>query len=100
MASIDTHYCDVDINGHINSVKYIEHVLDIWDVEWYRKHHVRRFEIAYIAEAHQGDQLKFYREKLANSDQKEYCVRITNAIPTVSRRSVDRKSFFRDFFPV
>lgn len=77
VASIDTHYCDVDINGHINSVKYIEHVLDIWDVEWYRKHHVRRFEIAYIAEAHQGDQLKFYREKLANSDQKEYCVRIT-----------------------
>lgn len=97
VASIDTHYCDVDINGHINSVKYIEHVLDIWDVEWYRKHHVRRFEIAYIAEAHQGDQLKFYREKLANSDQKEYCVRITNAIPTVSRRSVDRKSFLEIF---
>ena len=26
--TIDTHYNDVDINGHINSVKYIEHVLD------------------------------------------------------------------------
>ena len=26
--SIDTYYNDVDINGHINSVKYIEHVLD------------------------------------------------------------------------
>ena len=28
--TIDTSYSDVDINGHINSVKYIEHVLDSW----------------------------------------------------------------------
>ena len=27
--TIDTYYNDVDINGHINSVKYIEHVLSI-----------------------------------------------------------------------
>lgn len=63
--TIDTNYSDVDINGHINSVKYIEHVLDLWDMEWYRNHHVRRFDIAYIAESHQGDQLSFYRKETA-----------------------------------
>lgn len=57
-----TGYSDVDINGHINSVKYIEHVLDLWPLEWYRSHRVRRFEIAYVAEAHGGDQLSFQRE--------------------------------------
>ena len=31
--TIDTYYNDVDINGHINSVKYIEHVLDLWTLE-------------------------------------------------------------------
>ena len=61
--TIDTYYNDVDINGHINSVKYIEHVLDLWDMEWYRTHQIKRFEIAYVAEAHAGDQLSFYMEK-------------------------------------
>jgi acyl-ACP thioesterase len=61
--TIDTHYNDVDINGHINSVKYIEHVLDLWPLDWYRDHHIRRFEIAYVAEAHAGDQLSFYMEQ-------------------------------------
>ena len=31
--TIDTYYNDVDINGHINSVKYIEHVLDLWPID-------------------------------------------------------------------
>ena len=59
--TIDTHYNDVDINGHINSVKYIEHVLDLWNLEWYREHRIQRFEIAYVAEAHEGDKLSFYK---------------------------------------
>ena len=74
--TIDTYYNDVDINGHINSVKYIEHVLDLWDMEWYREHQIKRFEIAYVAEAHAGDQLSFFREKTGDN---EYCVRITKA---------------------
>ena len=71
--TIDTYYNDVDINGHINSVKYIEHVLDLWPIEWYREHHLKRFEIAYVAEAHGGDQLSFYREPAADGS---YNVRI------------------------
>ncbi len=30
--TIDTYYNDVDVNGHINSVKYIEHILDLFDL--------------------------------------------------------------------
>ena len=71
--TIDTYYNDVDINGHINSVKYIEHVLDLWPMEWYRDHQVRRFEIAYVAEAHAGDRLSFFREPSADGG---YCVRV------------------------
>lgn len=71
--TIDIHYNDIDINGHVNSVKYIEHVLDLWDVAWYREHNLKRFEIAYVAEAHQGDKLSFYREQTADN---EYCMRL------------------------
>ena len=76
--TIDTQYNDVDINGHINSVKYIEHVLDLWPLDWYRQHSIRRFEIAYVAEAHQGDQLSFYREQTGDN---EFCIRITKDSP-------------------
>lgn len=71
--SIDTFYNDVDINGHINSVKYIEHVLDLWPISWYQEHQIHRLEVAYVAEAHAGDRLSFYREQISEN---EYCVRI------------------------
>lgn len=71
--AIDTFYNDVDINGHINSVKYIEHVLDLWPISWYQQHKIHRLEVAYVAEAHAGDRLSFYREQTGEND---YCVRI------------------------
>ena len=73
VATVETKYNDVDINGHINSVKYIEHVLDLWNLDWYRQHSIKRFEIAYVAEAHQGDTLSFY---MSQTNESEYCVRI------------------------
>ena len=82
--TIDTFYNDVDINGHINSVKYIEHVLDLWPLDWYKQHAIKRFEIAYVAEAHAGDQLSFYREQTADD---EFCVRIVRTDGTECCRS-------------
>jgi acyl-ACP thioesterase len=82
--TIDTNYNDVDINGHINSVKYIEHVLDLWPIDWYREHALRRFEIAYVAEAHGGDRLSFYMEK---EDASIFNVRIVRTDGTECCRS-------------
>ena len=82
--AIDTYYNDVDINGHINSVKYIEHVLDLWSIDWYKEHRIQRFEIAYVAESHAGDKLSLYREETAEN---EFCVRITRTDGTECCRS-------------
>ena len=79
--TIDTYYNDVDINGHINSVKYIEHVLDLWDINWYREHPIHRFDIAYVAESHQGDRLLLYCEQ---TGELEYCVRICRNQPATN----------------
>ena len=74
--TIETHYNDVDINGHINSIKYIEHVLNLWDVDWYREHQIKRFEIAYTSESHQGDSLSFYRTS-STDEENQYNLKIT-----------------------
>ncbi len=56
-------YGDIDVNGHVNSVKYVEHMLDLFPLEWFREKRIRRFEVAYHAESYYGDTLSFYREE-------------------------------------
>lgn len=67
-------YSDVDINGHVNSVKSIEHVIDVFPIEKYKSHRIKRFDIAYVAESHAGDTLRFYKEQGKEAD--EWLVRI------------------------
>lgn len=71
--TIDTHYSDVDINGHINSIKYIEHILDLFPRERFERQAVRRLEIAYKAEAYLGDTLTFYCQQ---ADENEMDVEV------------------------
>ena len=61
-------YSDVDINGHVNSIKYIEHVLDLFDIAYYRTHRLQRLEIAYVAEAHEGDNLCLHCQQTSDND--------------------------------
>lgn len=71
---IDTYYNDVDVNGHVNSIKYIEHILDLFTIDFYRENKIKRFEIAYVAESYGGDRLSFWQEQTGDN---EYCIRIT-----------------------
>jgi acyl-ACP thioesterase len=54
-------YSDLDINGHFNSIKYIEHLLDMFDIEQFRKREIRRFEISFLAEGTSGMTLAFHK---------------------------------------
>lgn len=60
---VPTHYSDVDINGHINSIKYIEHILDLFPRQQFERYRISRFEIAYKAESYLGDTLYLISEK-------------------------------------
>lgn len=66
--TLDTYYSDVDINGHINSIKYIEHILDLFPRERFERERVRRFEIAYKAESYLGDRLSFYTQVINDNE--------------------------------
>lgn len=69
-------YSDIDMNGHVNSIKYIEHALDLWDMTWYQQHRLRRLDIAYVSESHLGDELCLYVETV--TEGREYAVRIAH----------------------
>lgn len=61
-------YSDIDINGHVNSIRYIEHILDLFPIELYKTKHIRRFEMAYVAESYYGDELSFYKEEAGENE--------------------------------
>ena len=44
-------YSDVDINKHLNSMKYIEHFVDVFDIDMFREKEIKRIEINYVSEA-------------------------------------------------
>lgn len=50
-------YSDVDINKHLNSMKYIEHFVDVFDIDMFREKEIRRIEINYISEGRYGTKL-------------------------------------------
>nr|WP_320059801.1 acyl-ACP thioesterase domain-containing protein [uncultured Bacteroides sp.] len=61
-------YSDIDINGHVNSIRYIEHILDLFPLEMYKTKRIRRFEMAYVAESYYGDELSFIKQKVAEGE--------------------------------
>lgn len=73
--TLEARYHDIDVNGHINSVKYIEHILDLWPLSWHKSHPLKRLEIAYVSEGHQGDILNFYTEAESGLERKVSVVR-------------------------
>lgn len=53
-------YSDIDYNGHVNSIKYIEHIQNVFGMEMYKQHRLRRIEIAYMAETMYGNKMGIY----------------------------------------
>jgi acyl-ACP thioesterase len=67
-------YSDIDINGHVNSVRYIEHILDLLPLEKHKTERLKRFEIAYITESYFGDQLDIYMDE--DKEENVYMVEV------------------------
>lgn len=59
-------YSDLDINGHVNSIRYIEMLLDLFEPSFIKEHPMRHIEMAYCSESRSGDTLKLFRESLAD----------------------------------
>jgi len=78
-------YSDVDINKHLNSMKYIERFVDIFDIEMFREKDIKRFEINYIAEAHYGTFIELLER---NDDDNVFALEMKNGDTIVSASRV------------
>ena len=53
-------YSDIDLNGHVNNVKYIEYVIDTHDVKFYDKYQIKEICINYEREITEGSEISFF----------------------------------------
>lgn len=84
-------YCDIDFNRHVNSVKYIDLILNQWDLDHYDNNSISRFEIMYQREAHYGDEVNVVIRTVDNVADTEIC----DANGTITRCKItfnDKKS--------
>lgn len=66
-------YSDLDINGHVNSIRYIDMALDSFPKSWHDERRVTRVELNFGNEGYCGDRFHIYRETL---DEHRFAVRI------------------------
>ena len=50
-------YQDLDVNEHVNNVRYVEWILTGFDVEFQKRHQVQQLDINYLSEARYNDTL-------------------------------------------
>lgn len=51
-------YTDCDFNRHVNTVRYMELLLNQWALDFHDTHRVRRFDIAFMHESYFGENVK------------------------------------------
>jgi len=61
-------YSDIDINKHMNSIKYIEHAINVFDLNKFKEKFIHKFEIVFLAEGMFGDKLKLYVQNLSEDE--------------------------------
>ncbi len=61
-------YSDVDLNGHVNSARYIGWLMDSYSAEWHARHAPRRLEINYLGESHSGEMLSVITEQAGTQE--------------------------------
>lgn len=57
-------YSDIDINKHLNSIKYIEHFVDTFPLEMYGEKEICGFEINYLTEGKYGTKLDISKKEI------------------------------------
>lgn len=65
-------YSDLDINKHVNAVKYIEWVQDCYPQELYEKQNVTEFQINYQAETRFNEEVQINIKTASGPDHYEY----------------------------
>ncbi|MCT4543942.1 MAG: thioesterase [Vallitalea sp.] len=57
----DISYCDIDLNKHVNNVRYVEMVLDSFSQDYYKDKQPEILHINFLSQCKYGDTIQIYK---------------------------------------
>lgn len=76
-------YSDIDVNGHMNSIRYIDHILDALPIEYVNSHDLTDLVVAYMQEGAAAEELSYGIKEL---EPGHYLAQVTKENGVVSSR--------------
>lgn len=86
--TIDVHFSDIDINQHVNNVKYIKWIIDSCPIEKLSSGLIDELEVNFLHEAKYSDQLSIYNNCDNNNDRESHFVIRNNKSNVENCRSI------------
>ncbi|WP_068673156.1 acyl-[acyl-carrier-protein] thioesterase [Oceanobacillus sp. Castelsardo] len=62
-------YSDVDFNGHLNNSKYIDYIMDCFDINNHKKYDVTSIEVDFMHEALPGESIVLKKDVILRGNQ-------------------------------
>jgi acyl-ACP thioesterase len=63
ISEVKVGYTDIDINQHLNNVRYIEYILNCFPTDTYRNNSINRLQVNFLSESRYNDQIRLYKAK-------------------------------------
>lgn len=57
---------DIDMNNHTNNLKYSQMAFDVFSVEELKSFVIKEYEIYFVNESHEGDQIHIFKKRIKN----------------------------------
>ena len=66
--SFSVKYSDIDINQHVNTVRYMDWMVNTFTLDEHKAHTIRRVDVNFMNEVVYGDVISVHKEKEAEND--------------------------------
>ena len=76
-------YSDVDINGHMNSIRYLDHILDHFSRDYMDSHQLTDFVVSYMKEGDATEELSYGIKEL---EENHFLIQVTKENGVVALR--------------
>lgn len=70
--SSEIRYSDIDLNQHANNAKYIEMMLDCFELQFYKEHQIKKLTVSFNAESKIGEKIDLYGGNISDSSSMKY----------------------------
>lgn len=78
-------YCDLDLNRHVNTVRYLTLFLNFWTLDFFDRNMIARIDLSFIRECRFGDKVELRVEDTDNMSRCEIVREGTRAVSALIR---------------